>query len=167
MLSYLDQDKISALLYGRFSRKNPFPKRLVPGETKEVYRARLLRWYDEQALYVCRKREELFHNEEKAHQLIDPPENKTPAVVGEKNTKPLVFVTSPMVAQFYPKPSPTEPPFVNIGQRVMPETIVCCVETFKVYSDLKAGIAGIIRMVCVEDGATIQNGEKLIGIEPD
>lgn len=77
---------------------------------------------------------------------------------------PGVFVTSPMVGTFYSAPSPEEPPFVKVGDRIEKTTVVCIIEAMKVMNEVKAGVAGTVAEVLVESGHPVEFGTKLFRI---
>lgn len=77
---------------------------------------------------------------------------------------PGTFVTSPMVGTFYAAPGPDLPPFVKVGDRVNEQTVVCVVEAMKVMNDVKAGIAGVVAEVLVENAQPVEFGTRLLRI---
>ncbi|MDP1880022.1 MAG: acetyl-CoA carboxylase biotin carboxyl carrier protein [Parachlamydiaceae bacterium] len=78
-----------------------------------------------------------------------------------KDDSASLFVTSPMVGTFYPSPSPDDPPFVRIGDRVDKNDQVCIIEAMKVMNEIKANISGVIVEVLVEAGQPVEFGTKL------
>lgn len=74
-------------------------------------------------------------------------------------------ITSPMVGTFYITPSPEQPPFVKVGDKVEENTIVCILEAMKVMNELKAGKKGIIKQILVENASFVEFGQKLFEIE--
>ncbi len=77
---------------------------------------------------------------------------------GEAASKPaaasgLLEIKSPMVGTFYSASSPDADPFVKVGSRVAPDTAVCIIEAMKVFNEIQAGVAGVIREIAVENGA--------------
>lgn len=76
------------------------------------------------------------------------------------------FVTSPMVGTFYSSPSPDDPPFVKVGDRIEKNTIVCIIEAMKVMNEVKAGVSGIITEILPESGHPVEFGTKLIKVNP-
>jgi len=74
------------------------------------------------------------------------------------------FVTSPMVGTFYASPSPEDPSFVKVGDRVEKDTVVCIVEAMKVMNEVKAGASGIIGEILVQSGHPVEFGTKLFRI---
>ncbi len=85
----------------------------------------------------------------------------------ETNVIPVggMAVTSPMVGTFYRSPSPGSEPFVEEGSLVDADTVVCIIEVMKVMNPIKAGKAGRIAHVAVDDGAAIEFGQMLMSIE--
>ena len=75
-----------------------------------------------------------------------------------------IFITSPMVGTFYNAPSPEDPPFIKVGDRVEKQTIVCIIEAMKVMNEIKAGHTGIVAEVLVEAGSPVEFGTKLFRI---
>lgn len=75
-------------------------------------------------------------------------------------------VHSKWVATFYRSPAPTEPSFVEVGDHVEPGQTLCILEMMKMMNELTADIAGIVREILVENGATVQYGQPLFHIEP-
>src|ERR1051325_11559267 len=53
-------------------------------------------------------------------------------------------IASPMVGTFYRSPSPDAPPYIEVGQEVDPETVVCIIEAMKVMNEIKAEVKGVV-----------------------
>lgn len=81
-----------------------------------------------------------------------------------KEDKNHVFVTSPMVGTFYTAPSPDDPVFVKVGDKVEKGKIVCIIEAMKVMNEVKANVTGIIAEVLIETGQPVEFGTKLFRI---
>ncbi len=75
-----------------------------------------------------------------------------------------LFVTSPMVGTFYSAASPDAPPFVTVGSKIEPQTVVCIIEAMKVMNEVKAGISGVVAEVLVKNGDPIEFGTKLFRV---
>ena len=75
-------------------------------------------------------------------------------------------ITSPIVGTFYRKPSPDSPPYVEVGDEVGPDTVVCIIEAMKVMNEIKAETSGTIRKILVEDATPVEYGQPLFLIEP-
>ena len=75
------------------------------------------------------------------------------------------LITSPMIGTFYRRPSPSSPPFVEVGDRVKPDTDVCIVEVMKLLNTIPAECSGTVTRILVEDGENIEVGQALMVIE--
>jgi acetyl-CoA carboxylase biotin carboxyl carrier protein len=71
-----------------------------------------------------------------------------------------LYVTSPMVGTFYASPSPEDPPFVKVGDKIDKNTLMCIVEAMKVMNEVKAGISGVVAEVLIEAGHPVEFGTK-------
>ena len=74
-------------------------------------------------------------------------------------------ITSPMVGTFYTSASPESPAFVNVGQQVTPDTVVCIIEAMKVMNEIKAEKSGTICALVAADGNPVQYGDVLFRIK--
>ena len=70
-------------------------------------------------------------------------------------------IPSPMVGTFYLSPSPESPPFVKVGQKVTPDTVVAIIEAMKVMNEIKAEVSGTVTEVAAENGQPVQFGQAL------
>lgn len=82
----------------------------------------------------------------------------------EEPSVPSKFITSPMVGTFYLASSPETPAFAKIGEKVEKDTVICIIEAMKVMNEVKAGVAGTIVEILVENGHPIEFGTKLFRI---
>lgn len=71
------------------------------------------------------------------------------------------FITSPMVGTFYPSPSPDEPPFLKVGDRIEKGDVLCIIEAMKVMNEVKAHVSGYVAEILVESGHPVEFGTKL------
>jgi len=78
----------------------------------------------------------------------------------------LHFVASPMVGTFYRAPSPTSPPFVEVGDQIKKGQTLCIVEAMKLMNEIDADVDGIIREIYVENAKPVEFGAKLFAIRP-
>jgi acetyl-CoA carboxylase biotin carboxyl carrier protein len=75
-------------------------------------------------------------------------------------------VHAPMVGTFYRAPAPDADNFVEIGDHVTPDTVLCIIEAMKVMNELKAEVEGVVREIRVEGGESVEYGQPLFVIEP-
>lgn len=73
----------------------------------------------------------------------------------------VVFVTSPFVGTFYRAPAPDAEPFVDVGSTIKPGQTLCIVEAMKLMNEIEAELAGTIVEVLVENGQSVEFGQKL------
>jgi acetyl-CoA carboxylase biotin carboxyl carrier protein len=84
--------------------------------------------------------------------------------IGEEKSK-LKEIVSPMVGTFYRAPSPDSAPYVQPGQEINEESVVCIIEAMKVMNEIKAEVRGIIVDVLVENGTAVQFGQPLFRVK--
>ena len=77
-----------------------------------------------------------------------------------------ILIKSPMVGSFYRAPEPGARPFVEVGQQVEMDTVVCIIEVMKLMNSIPAGTRGIVTHILVEDGGPVEFGQVLMVIEP-
>jgi len=73
----------------------------------------------------------------------------------------LVTVKSPIVGTFYRTPSPEAAPFVQEGDAVRKDTVVCIIEAMKIMNEIRAEVDGKIEKVLVEGGEPVEYGQPL------
>ncbi len=78
----------------------------------------------------------------------------------------LVAITSPTVGTFYSSPNPEDPPFVQVGTQVQPDSVVCIVEAMKVFNQIPAEVSGKIVEILVKNGDPVEFGQELFKVQP-
>ena len=73
-------------------------------------------------------------------------------------------IQSPMVGTFYRAPSPSSPPFVEVGTHIKVGDVVCIVEAMKMMNQIEADHAGVVEAILVEDGEPVEFDQPLITI---
>lgn len=79
----------------------------------------------------------------------------------------LIPIKARMTSVFYRRPSPEEPPFVEVGSKITDSTVVCLLEVMKCYSSVLAGVSGTIEEICVESGQLVKKDMVLFLVRPD
>ncbi|GAB2573665.1 acetyl-CoA carboxylase biotin carboxyl carrier protein [Gracilibacillus alcaliphilus] len=74
-------------------------------------------------------------------------------------------IVSPMVGTFYSSPSPDQPAYVQQGDHVKEDTIVCIVEAMKLFNEIEADVKGTITEILVENGELVEYGQPLFRIK--
>ena len=75
-------------------------------------------------------------------------------------------VTAPMVGTFYAAPSPDQPPFVQVGDRVKKGQPLCLLEAMKMMSEVTAPCDCEITATLKENGALVSFGDGLFSYKP-
>jgi acetyl-CoA carboxylase biotin carboxyl carrier protein len=98
----------------------------------------------------------------------DPAPSEAPAARPAPATAAdgLVTIGAPMLGTFYRAEAPGAEPFVEVGARVEPETVVCIIEVMKMMNAIRAGVAGTVLEVCVENAETVEFDTPLFRVEP-
>jgi acetyl-CoA carboxylase biotin carboxyl carrier protein len=78
-----------------------------------------------------------------------------------------IAVRAPCLGTFYRTPKPGAPPFVSAGQRVDRDTDICLIEVMKLFTTVRAGVAGTVKQVLVADAELVEFEQLLFYIEPD
>jgi len=73
-------------------------------------------------------------------------------------------IKSPMVGTFYRSPSPEAPPYIEIGQSVTEDTVVCIIEAMKVMNEIKSEVRGVITEILSENAKPVEFGKPLFKV---
>ena len=76
----------------------------------------------------------------------------------------LAKITSPMVGTFYRADSPDAEPFINEGDRVTADQVICIIEAMKVMNEIKAEMEGEVVSVLIENGESVEFGQPMVTI---
>ncbi len=87
-----------------------------------------------------------------------------PAVAAEDEAN-VVYVTSPFVGTFYRSPSPDSPMFTEVGQSIKPGQTLCIIEAMKLMNEIEAEVAGTVAAILVENGTSVEFGQKLFKVK--
>ncbi len=74
-------------------------------------------------------------------------------------------VIAPLLGNYYAAPRPGEDPFVQVGDRVEPDTIVAIIEVMKLMNSVRAGVSGTVVAVLPEDGSAVEKGQPIIRVK--
>ena len=91
------------------------------------------------------------------------PEPPTSAPIDQKK---LLDITSPMVGTFYRAPTPDDPPFVDVGDRIANGQTVCILEAMKLMNELESEVSGQIVEILVQNGEPVEFGQVLMRVDP-
>jgi len=78
----------------------------------------------------------------------------------------LAEIVSPMVGVFYRAPSPNDPNFVEIGDKIEIGQTVALVEAMKVFNEITAEVAGTIVEIKPQTSDLVETGQVLVTVRP-
>jgi acetyl-CoA carboxylase biotin carboxyl carrier protein len=77
----------------------------------------------------------------------------------------VVFVTSPFVGTFYRAPGPDAANFVEVGSNVKQGQALCIIEAMKLMNEIESDASGTILDILVENGKSVEFGQKLFKLK--
>ncbi|HXZ42083.1 MAG TPA: biotin/lipoyl-containing protein, partial [Terriglobales bacterium] len=97
-----------------------------------------------------------------------PPPNSPLQPIAKPPSEPgLLEITAPLLGIFYVAPKPGEPPFVEVGSKVMEETMIGIIEVMKLMHTVRAGVKGEVAEILVDNGGAVEYGEVLMRVRPE
>ena len=93
-----------------------------------------------------------------------PAATEAPAPAPAADGGALATIPAPMPGTFYRAEGPGMAPFVEVGARVEPDTVVCLIEIMKMMNSVQAGVSGTIVEVCAEDAQLVADGAPLFRV---
>ena len=94
-----------------------------------------------------------------------PDASASPATAEPHTSDGRVTIAAPMLGTFYRAEAPGKPPFVEVGSRVEPDTIVCIIEVMKMMNSVPAGVSGTISAVVADNAELVEYGQPLFRVE--
>ena len=76
-----------------------------------------------------------------------------------------VAVPAPLLGIFYRAPKPGEPPFVEVGTKVSPDTVIGIIEVMKLMNTVRAGVSGEVLRIDAVNGELVEFGEALLFVK--
>lgn len=77
-----------------------------------------------------------------------------------------ITIKSPMVGTFYRKPAPDKAAFINVGDNVNENSVVCIIEAMKLFNEIEAEVSGKIVKILVEDASPVEFEQALFLVDP-
>lgn len=97
---------------------------------------------------------------------VAPAAPAAPAAAAVEEDSKLVTITSPIIGTFYRKPSPDKANFVEIGDSVSADSVVCVIEAMKLFNEIESEVSGKIVKILVEDSSPVEFGQPLFLVDP-
>jgi acetyl-CoA carboxylase biotin carboxyl carrier protein len=77
----------------------------------------------------------------------------------------VVFITSPFVGTFYRAPGPDTANFCEVGSTVKQGQALCIIEAMKLMNEIESEANGTILDILVENGKSVEFGQKLFKLK--
>ena len=90
---------------------------------------------------------------------------KAPEVQETVAKEDLQYIKSPIVGIVYLAPSPDDPTFVQVQDKVQVGQPVCIIEAMKIMNEINAEISGEVVEILVENGQMVDYGQELFAIK--
>ena len=100
-----------------------------------------------------------------AAQPVGLPPALAPALPVDDGEIDLAIVKSPIVGTFYRSAEPGAAAFVDVGDKVRKDQVLCIIEAMKLMNEITSEYEGEIVSVYVENGKAVQYGERLFAIK--
>lgn len=75
------------------------------------------------------------------------------------------IVAAPYLGTFYRSPKPGAPSYVELGSEVTAESELCLVEVMKLFTAVRAGVAGKVVAILANDGDLVQADQPLFAVK--
>lgn len=95
----------------------------------------------------------------------EPLNNAQPASSLEERKEDGKTIVTPLVGVVYLNPSPEQPPYKKIGDRVEKGDILCIVEAMKVMNEIVSEVAGEITAIYVENEQIVEYDQPLFCVK--
>jgi acetyl-CoA carboxylase biotin carboxyl carrier protein len=95
-----------------------------------------------------------------------PPSDNNQSSAGQAPAKKLIDIKSQTVGTFYAFPNPDAPPFVKVGAKVTPTTVVGLIEAMKLFNEVAAECSGTLVEILVENQQPVEFGQVLMRVDP-
>jgi acetyl-CoA carboxylase biotin carboxyl carrier protein len=92
------------------------------------------------------------------------PNGHSPAIAPDSLPEGHLLVTAPMLGTYYGAPKPGESAFVQVGDAVAADAVLCIVEVMKLMNSVTAGAAGEVTAIFVKDGDLVEFEQPLFAI---
>jgi len=78
-----------------------------------------------------------------------------------------INITAPLVGTYYSSARPTDPPFINVGDKITKGQTICIIEAMKIFNEIESEYSGTITEMLVENGNPVEFDQIIIKILPD
>ena len=76
-----------------------------------------------------------------------------------------IVIRAPMVGTFYASPKPGDPVFVQEGDDVNAQSVLCIIEVMKLMNNIEAGVTGVVHKILVQNEQPVEYNQALMVIK--
>lgn len=98
--------------------------------------------------------------------IVDPTQAQPAEEAPDPDSEGLHTVRCPLTGVWYDAPAPGAAPFVRPGDFVSAGAVIGLLETMKVFNEVHADVAGVVRQVLARRGELVMAHAPLITVEP-
>ena len=95
-----------------------------------------------------------------------PPAAALSAPASASKTSNLIDIKSEAIGTFYSRANPDTEPYVKVGAKVTPVTVVGLIEAMKMFNEITAGCSGTIAEILVQNQDPVEYGSVLFRVDP-
>ncbi|SIS36935.1 acetyl-CoA carboxylase biotin carboxyl carrier protein [Salimicrobium flavidum] len=93
-------------------------------------------------------------------------DNKEESDQAEQNSTDYDYeIKSPMVGTVYHAPAPEDDPYIQVGDKVAEDSVVCIVEAMKLFNEIEAEVSGEVVEILVSDGELVEYNQPLFRVK--
>lgn len=94
------------------------------------------------------------------------PQESKPSENVEEKPQPVkgTFLNAPVVGTIYTAPSPTDEPFIKVGDKVKKGQVVFIIESMKLLNEVTCDIEGEVAEIMAENGEAVEYGQPILRI---
>lgn len=74
-------------------------------------------------------------------------------------------ITAPISGNFYVAPSPEDPPYVKVGDKIKKGDKICIIEAMKVLNEITSPSSGTVLEIFGENGKPVKQGETIFTLK--
>ena len=78
-----------------------------------------------------------------------------------------INIKAPLVGTYYSSSRPTDPPFINVGDKIIKGQTICIIEAMKIFNEIESEYSGTITEMLVENGNPVEFDQTIIKLLPD
>jgi len=78
-----------------------------------------------------------------------------------------ITIKAPMVGTFYRKSAPEKPVFVNVGDEIKEDSVICILEANKLMNEIESDVNGTIVKILIDNATPVEYNQPMFLIKLD